>query len=219
MAPVRYDVVVPTLGRPAWPGSSRRSRRRTGPAAGRGRRGRRPARTDLPLAGARDAAPDRCCAAAGGDRRPRATSAGGSAPTPWVAFLDDDVELPPDWAAGARRRPVGPRHAGVGGSQGRLRVPLPAGRRPTDWERGTAGLEGAAWATADMAYRRAALARRRRLRRALPARLPGGRRPGAPGPTGRLGARPRASGSPAPGAPGRRTGSACGCNAATPTTC
>ena len=37
-------------------------------------------------------------------------------------------------------------------------MPLPADRRPTDWERGTAGLATARWITADMAYRRAALA-------------------------------------------------------------
>jgi GT2 family glycosyltransferase len=46
----------------------------------------------------------------------------------------------------------------VGGVQGRLRVPLPADRRPTDWERVTAALEDGAWITADMAYRRTALA-------------------------------------------------------------
>jgi hypothetical protein len=38
-------------------------------------------------------------------------------------------------------------------------VPLPAGRKPTDWERGTAGLMDGWWITADMAYRRAALER------------------------------------------------------------
>jgi HAD superfamily hydrolase (TIGR01662 family) len=41
----------------------------------------------------------------------------------------------------------------VAGVQGRITVPLPADRRPTDWERGTAGLETARWITADMAYR------------------------------------------------------------------
>jgi HAD superfamily hydrolase (TIGR01662 family) len=41
----------------------------------------------------------------------------------------------------------------VAGVQGRIAVPLPADRRPTDWERGTAGLETARWITADMAYR------------------------------------------------------------------
>jgi hypothetical protein len=47
----------------------------------------------------------------------------------------------------------------VWGSQGRIVVPLPDDRRPTDWERATAGLEQARWATADMAYRRSALER------------------------------------------------------------
>ena len=47
----------------------------------------------------------------------------------------------------------------MGGSQGNLTVPLPEGRRPTDWERGTAGLQTASWITADMVYRRVALVR------------------------------------------------------------
>jgi histidinol-phosphate phosphatase family protein len=76
---------------------------------------------------------------------------------PWVAFLDDDVVPDPDWLAllAEDLRGLGPE---VAGSQGRLRVPLPAERRPTDWERNVAGLERARWATADMAYRRTALA-------------------------------------------------------------
>ena len=75
----------------------------------------------------------------------------------WVAFLDDDVEPPPGWrqALAADLQPL-PDH--VAASQGRLVVPLPEGRRPTDWERNVAGLESARWATADMAYRRVALA-------------------------------------------------------------
>jgi len=76
---------------------------------------------------------------------------------PWVAFLDDDVRPGPDWldrlAADLAAAP-----ASVGGVQGVLRVPLPADRRPTDWERVTAGLTAGRWITADMAYRRAALA-------------------------------------------------------------
>ena len=76
--------------------------------------------------------------------------------TPWVAFLDDDVVLPAGWARtlGVDLEMAAPDEAG---SQGRIRVPLPMHRRPTDWERSTAGLESARWATADMAYRRAAL--------------------------------------------------------------
>ena len=74
----------------------------------------------------------------------------------WVAFLDDDVLPPLDWVD----RLVADLAAAapdVGGVQGRVRVPMPGGRRPTDWERNVAGLESARWATADMAYRRAAL--------------------------------------------------------------
>lgn len=74
----------------------------------------------------------------------------------WVAFLDDDVEPSPTWRADLAEDLRG-RSDAVGGVQGRLRVPLPMNRRPTDWERNTHGLERARWATADMAYRRTAL--------------------------------------------------------------
>lgn len=75
----------------------------------------------------------------------------------WAVFVDDDVVLPAGWhrRLGADLAGAGP---GVGGSQGRIVVPPPAGRPPTDLERNVAGLETARWATADMAYRRAALA-------------------------------------------------------------
>ncbi|MFW5470851.1 HAD-IIIA family hydrolase [Knoellia sp. CPCC 206435] len=74
----------------------------------------------------------------------------------WVCFLDDDVVLPDGWleALLTDLRSAPPRCAGV---QARLHVPLHADRRPTDWERSTAGLEQAHWVTADMAYRREAL--------------------------------------------------------------
>ncbi|WP_245887885.1 HAD-IIIA family hydrolase [Geodermatophilus tzadiensis] len=77
--------------------------------------------------------------------------------TPWVAFLDDDVVPDPDWYQRLDEDLTG-LPADVAGSQGRVRVPLPADRRPTDWERGTAGLATSSWITADLAYRRAALA-------------------------------------------------------------
>ncbi len=80
-----------------------------------------------------------------------------AARTPWIAFLDDDVVPDDDWyerlAADLVDLP-----ADVAGSQGRVHVPLPADRRPTDWERGTAGLATSSWITADLAYRRDALA-------------------------------------------------------------
>ena len=76
----------------------------------------------------------------------------------WVAFLDDDVLPGPDWAQRIADdlRDLPPN---VGASQGRIEVPLPTDRRPTDLERGTAGLATARWITADMAYRRTALQR------------------------------------------------------------
>jgi len=75
---------------------------------------------------------------------------------PWVAFLDDDVVPEAEWFARLRSDLDVPDR--VGGVQGRVWVPLPADRPPTDWERSTAGLEESRWITADMAYRRAALA-------------------------------------------------------------
>lgn len=74
----------------------------------------------------------------------------------WVAFLDDDVLPEEDWREKLADdlESAGP---GVAGVQGRIRVPVPAGRRPTDWERNVQGLERARWATADMAYRRSVL--------------------------------------------------------------
>jgi histidinol-phosphate phosphatase family protein len=78
--------------------------------------------------------------------------------TEWVAFLDDDVVPGAGWTARLARDLDGLAED-VGASQGRIEVPLPADRRPTDAERGTAGLADARWITADMAYRRAALQR------------------------------------------------------------
>jgi hypothetical protein len=76
----------------------------------------------------------------------------------WVSFLDDDVVPDPDWFARLRADLAGVAHDVVG-VQGRIRVPLPCDRRPTDWERVTAGLANGRWITADMAYRRTALAK------------------------------------------------------------
>ncbi|SRR6266536_645664 len=157
----RFDVVVPTVGRPSLERLLEALARADGPLPGRvllvdDRR--RPDRPLLPggvpgrlarqtvVIGGRAAGP----AAARNDGWRRATAT-------WVAFLDDDVLPDPDWLArlGADLGDLG---AEAAGSQGRLRVPLPAARPPTDWERNVAALEGARWATADLAYRRAVLA-------------------------------------------------------------
>jgi histidinol-phosphate phosphatase family protein len=78
-------------------------------------------------------------------------------PAEWVAFLDDDVRVHSGWAAAlaADLAQASPR---TGGVQGVVEVPGPAGARPADSQRATLGLAGARWITADMAYRRAALA-------------------------------------------------------------
>jgi len=76
--------------------------------------------------------------------------------TEWVVFLDDDVAPSVGWTTRLEddlRR----GSALTGAVQGRIDVPLPPARRPTDWERNVAGLVGARWATADMAIRRSAL--------------------------------------------------------------
>jgi histidinol-phosphate phosphatase family protein len=74
----------------------------------------------------------------------------------WVAFLDDDVVPGPSWLGDLARDLEG-LEPEVAATQGRVRVPMPARRRPTDWERNVRGLETARWATADMAYRRSVL--------------------------------------------------------------
>jgi histidinol-phosphate phosphatase family protein len=70
----------------------------------------------------------------------------------WIVFLDDDVIPAPGWRE-ALDADLGTAAAA---SQGRITVPVAA--RPTDWERNVAALETARWATADMAFRREALA-------------------------------------------------------------
>nr|WP_062336651.1 glycosyltransferase [Herbidospora sakaeratensis] len=80
-----------------------------------------------------------------------------AASTEWVVFLDDDVLPGPGWAdkIGDDLRGLPPE---VAGSQARIVVPLDKGRPPTDAERNTLGLTTARWITADMAFRRSALA-------------------------------------------------------------
>jgi Glycosyl transferase family 2 len=153
-----FDVVVPTVGRPSLHALLDGLGAASGPLPGRvilgdDRAGGEPLRPPVPprLDGRVQVvrAPGRGPAAA--------RNAGWHASSAdWVAFLDDDVVPDRDWlerlAEDLRGAP--PDAAGV---QGELHVPLPADRRPTDWERNVAGLAGARWATADMAYRRKAL--------------------------------------------------------------
>ncbi|MGW3078294.1 glycosyltransferase family 2 protein [Kitasatospora sp. NPDC001132] len=158
---IDYAVVVPTLGRPSLTTCLAALAAGAGPL---------PARVvlvdDRPLSDCRPlpvevpaALRDRLAVVPGCGNGPAAARNAGwrNAPEPWIAFLDDDTVPGPTWASDlvADLCAADPRTAGV---QGRIVVPAPAGRRPTDWERTTAGLATARWITADMALRRAALA-------------------------------------------------------------
>ncbi len=147
-----FDVVVPTVGRDSLRPLLEALAAADGPAPGRvvvvdDRRDRSRA---LPVSGVE--------VVAGRGAGPAAARNLGwrRATAEWVAFLDDDVVPGPSWLADLARDLEG-LEAEVAASQGRVRVPLPAGRRPTDWERNVRGLETARWATADMAYRRSVL--------------------------------------------------------------
>lgn len=76
-----------------------------------------------------------------------------AADTEWIAFLDDDVIPGRTW-----RDDLARDLSGLGGedgaSEGRIEVPAPEGRAPTDAERAEAALADARWLTSDMAYRR-----------------------------------------------------------------
>lgn len=95
------------------------------------------------------------CSGGGGPARARNLGWRHSA-SEWVSFLDDDVVPDSSWYT-TLLSDLAAADDSVAGSQGRVRVPLPENRRPTDWERGTAGLATATWITADMSYRRRAL--------------------------------------------------------------
>jgi HAD superfamily hydrolase (TIGR01662 family) len=157
-----YDVVIPSSGRPTLPVLLAALGAADGPL---------PARVivvdDRPAAPAPRALELRVPAALAGRsfvvrgpaRGPAAARNAGwrAAESAWVAFLDDDVIPPPGWRA-ALLADLDGLPADVAGSQGRIHVPRRRDRRPTDWERNVAGLESARWATADLAYRRSALA-------------------------------------------------------------
>jgi HAD superfamily hydrolase (TIGR01662 family) len=152
----RATLVVPTIGRPSLDVLLDALAAADGP---------RPAElvlvddrpTGAPLSPDRPGLPPVRVVRTGGGGPARARNLGWrTARTEWVAFLDDDVVPDPDWYE-ALEEDLAELPADAAGSQGRVRVPLPADRRPTDWERGTAGLARSSWITADLAYRRAAL--------------------------------------------------------------
>jgi len=156
---LHYSIVIPTIGRPSLDRLLHQLSQSTGPAPdlivvvddrrfdGGGPTALRLESMPWPVEIIRT-----------GGRGPAAARNAGwrTARSSWIAFLDDDVEVAPDWADRLANDLLS---AGddVGGSQANVVVPSPTDRRPTDWERNTAALQDAAWITADMAYRRAAL--------------------------------------------------------------
>ncbi|GGY41636.1 transferase [Streptomyces djakartensis] len=154
--------MVPTLGRPSLRACLHALAEAAGPGPvrvvlvdDRPDPGRPPLTADVP-----PSLRSRTIVVPGGARGPAAARNLGwraAGDVQWIVFLDDDVVPGPTWgddltldlAAAADR---------TAGIAARIEVPLPADRRPTDWERNTAGLATARWITADMACRRAALA-------------------------------------------------------------
>jgi HAD superfamily hydrolase (TIGR01662 family) len=153
----RTSVVVPTIGRPSLEVLLGALAAAPGP---------RPAElllvddrpTGEPLRPERPGLPPVRVLRTGGGGPARARNLGWrSARTEWIAFLDDDVVPDADWYE-RLATDLADLAPDVAGSQGRVRVPLPGDRPPTDWERGTAGLATSSWITADLAYRRSSLA-------------------------------------------------------------
>ena len=157
-----FDVVVPTLGRPSLHALLDRLATALGPAPAQILLidDRRCPDSALLPHGAPPALRARVRILRGAGAGPAAARNVGwrASSAPFVAFLDDDVVPDPAWLAQLADdiAALGPRDAG---SQGRIHVPWPAHRPPTDWERNVRGLETAHWATADMVYRRPALDR------------------------------------------------------------
>jgi len=151
-------VVVPTVGRASLESLLDVLARIEGPRpAGVVVVDDRTAGEPLELARLATAIPGLVLRRSGGGGPARARNVGWrTARTPWVSFLDDDVIPYDDWYLRLARdlADSGPRVAGI---QGRVHVPLPTQRHPTDWERSTSVLANAAWITADMTYRHSAL--------------------------------------------------------------
>ncbi|MGW7101739.1 glycosyltransferase family 2 protein [Streptomyces sp. NPDC054838] len=153
-----YAVVVPTLGRPSLSRCLAALAASAGPKPvrvvlvdDRPGAGGTPLPVDVP-----HSLRDVTVTVPGGGRGPAAARNTGRREAGdvahWIVFLDDDVLPGPDWGE-ELARDLAAASERTGGITARIAVPLPGDRRPTDWERGTAGLATARWITADMAYR------------------------------------------------------------------
>lgn len=156
-----YAVVIPTVGRRSLNTCLRALAAATGPKPAqvvivddRRETGGLPLPADIP-----EALRPVTTVVTGRARGPAAARNRGwreAGPVPWTVFLDDDVVPGPTWAEDLARDLAAATYR-TAAVTARITVPLPPGRRPTDWERNTAGLATARWITADMAYRREAL--------------------------------------------------------------
>jgi len=157
---VRYDLVVPTIGRPSLVQLLRSIERSAGmlPQHIFIVDDRRDASRPLDFDGVDTSLVSRITVLRGKAAGPAAARNTGwrASDAQFVAFLDDDVVVREQWLELLERdiEALAPHEAG---SQGRVFVPLPADRAPTDWERNVAGLQNSAWITADMVYRREVL--------------------------------------------------------------
>ncbi|GAA2562710.1 MULTISPECIES: glycosyltransferase family 2 protein [Streptomyces] len=156
-----YAVVVPTLGRPGLGVCLRALAEAEGPGPARVVVvDDRPDPAGTPLTAAvPPSLRSRTLVVPGGARGPAAARNTGwraAGDVPWIVFLDDDVVPGPTWADDLALDLAGASVA-TAGIAARIEVPLPPDRRTADWERNTAGLAGARWITADMAYRRRVL--------------------------------------------------------------
>ncbi|WP_328773832.1 glycosyltransferase family 2 protein [Streptomyces sp. NBC_00286] len=156
-----YAVVIPTLGRPSLSACLRALAEAGGPRPvrvvlvdDRPRTGGAPLSADVPVSLRSVTTVVR--GRARGPAAARNTGWRAAGRGPWIVFLDDDVVPGPTWGDDLALDLAGATYR-TAGITARIRVPLPTDRRPTDWERNTAGLATARWITADMAYRREAL--------------------------------------------------------------
>ncbi|WP_234308560.1 MULTISPECIES: glycosyltransferase family 2 protein [unclassified Streptomyces] len=163
VVPPPYAIVVPTLGRPSLRACLDAVAAATASGCG-------PARIVLvhdrpgpdgtpPAVDVPPALQPITTVVAGRARGPAAarnTGTRAAGQVPWIVFLDDDVVPAQSWGE-ALARDLASASRDTAAVTARIEVPLPPGRRPTDWERNTAGLATARWITADMAFRREAL--------------------------------------------------------------
>jgi histidinol-phosphate phosphatase family protein len=156
---VTYDIVVPTLGRPSLGALLRSLADAEGPLPERIFLvdDRRECGAPLDVEDLGDFG-RRVAVVPGAAAGPAAARNRGlmRARSQWIAFLDDDVVVEAQWRRNLLAD-IAACDARCAGTQGRVTVPLPPGREPTDWERNVRGLEDARFITADCAYRREAL--------------------------------------------------------------